>query len=277
MTTPDGFKQAYRQFIDGGWTMLASDPDYGGQGLPAVVATPVEEMWHAANMGFALCQMLTQGAIEAIHLCGSDELKQRYCEDGVRRVDRHDEPHGAPGRLGSERGAHQGGSRGRSPPAVRIEDLHHLRRARLTPKTSSTWCWRVRPTHPRASRVFRCSWCRSSWSTPTAAWVTETTSSACRIEHKLGIHASPTAVLAFGDNGGAVGYLVGEENRGLQYMFIMMNAARFSVGLQGVAIAERAYQHALAYAQGARAGHRAAGVAVATRCRSFAIRTCAAC
>ena len=78
VTTPDGFRQAYRRFIDGGWTMLACDPDYGGQGLPAVVATPVEEMWHAANMGFALCQMLTQGAIEAIHLCGSDELKQRY-------------------------------------------------------------------------------------------------------------------------------------------------------------------------------------------------------
>ena len=132
VTTPDGFKQAYRQFIDGGWTMLACDPDYGGQGLPAVVATPVRG--DVARRQHGLCAVPDA---DAWRDRSNSPLRHRRveaalpCENGFRGVDGHDEPHRAPGRLGSQRGAHQGGSRGRSLPAVRIEDLHHLRRARF--------------------------------------------------------------------------------------------------------------------------------------------------
>ena len=263
VTTPDGFKQAYRQFIDGGWTMLACDPDYGGQGLPAVVATPVEEMWHAANMGFALCQMLTHGAIEAIHLGGSDELKQRYLAKMVsgewtgtmnltepqagsdlsavvtKAVPEHDHYRLFGSKIFITYGEHD-----------YTENIIHLVLAR-TPDA---------PEGVKGISLFAVP----KYMVKADSSLGERNDVYCvSIEHKLGIHASPTAVLAFGDNAGAVGYLVGEENRGLEYMFVMMNAARFSVGLQGVAIAERAYQHALTYAkeriQGAEAGVRGGG------------------
>jgi 3-(methylthio)propanoyl-CoA dehydrogenase len=260
VTTPDGFRQAYRRFIDGGWTMLACDPDYGGQGLPAVVATPVEEMWHAANMGFALCQMLTQGAIEAIHLCGSDELKQRYLAKMVSG-----EWTGTMNLTEPQAGSDLSAVRTR---AVPEGDHHRL----FGSKIFITY-----GEHDFTENIIHLVLARTqdapegvkglSLFVVPKFLVNSDGSLGDRndvycvsIEHKLGIHASPTAVLAFGDNGGAVGYLVGEENRGLQYMFIMMNAARFSVGLQGVAIAERAYQHALTYArervQGPEAGVR---------------------
>jgi alkylation response protein AidB-like acyl-CoA dehydrogenase len=263
VTTPDGFKQAYRRFIDGGWTMLACDPDYGGQGLPAVVATPVEEMWHAANMGFALCQMLTQGAIEAIHLCGSDELKQHYLAKMVSG-----EWTGTMNLTEPQAGSDLSAVRTK---AVPEGDHHRLFGSKIF-ITYGEHDYTENIIHLVLARTLDAPEGIKGLSLfVVPKYLVNADSSlgdrndvyCVSIEHKLGIHASPTAVLAFGDNGGAVGYLVGEENRGLEYMFIMMNAARFSVGLQGVAIAERAYQHALTYAkariQGAEAGVRGGG------------------
>jgi alkylation response protein AidB-like acyl-CoA dehydrogenase len=260
VTTPDGFKQAYGQFIAGGWNMLPCDPDYGGQGLPAVLSTPVQEMWHAANMGFALCPMLTQGAIEAIHLCGTDELKERYLPKMVAG-----EWTGTMGLTEPQAGSDLSAVRTK---AIPEGDHYHL----FGSKIFITY-----GEHDYTDNIIHLVLAR----TPTApegvkgislfvvpkflvnadGSLGERNDVYCvSIEHKLGIHASPTAVLAFGDNRGAIGYLVGEENRGLEYMFIMMNVARFSVGVQGLAISERAYQHALSYAkeriQGAELGVR---------------------
>ena len=138
--------------------------------------------------------------------------------------------------------------------ALRPEDLHHLRRARLHREHHPPGARAHAGRAAKASRASRCSSCRSSWSTPTAALGARNDVHCVSLEHKLGIHASPTAVLAYGDKGGAIGYLVGEENRGLEYMFIMMNLARFSVGMEGVGIAERAYQRAVALRARSRAG-----------------------
>jgi len=263
VTTPDGFKQAYRQFIDGGWTMLACDPDYGGQGLPVAVATPVEEMWHAANMGFALCQMLTHGAIEAIHLCGTDALKQRFLAKMVSgewtgTMNLTEPQAGSDLSAVSTKAVPEGDHYRLFGSKIFItygehdftENIIHLVLART-------------PDAPEGVKGISLFVVPKTLVNADGSLGERNDVYCVSIEHKLGIHASPTAVLAFGDNGGAVGYLVGEENRGLEYMFIMMNAARFSVGLQGVAIAERAYQHALTYAkariQGAEAGVRGGG------------------
>jgi 3-(methylthio)propanoyl-CoA dehydrogenase len=263
VTTPDGFKQAYRRFIDGGWSMLACDPEFGGQGLPAVVATPVEEMCHAANMGFALCQMLTRGAIEAIHFCGSDEVKQRYLAKMVSG-----EWTGTMNLTEPQAGSDLSAVRTKAVPEgdhYRVfgskifitygehdftENIIHLVLART-------------PDAPEGVKGMSLFVVPKYLVKPDGSLGERNDVYCVSLEHKLGIHASPTAVLAFGDHGGAIGYLVGEENRGLEYMFVMMNAARFSVGLQGVAIAERAYQHALTFAkeriQGAEAGVRGGG------------------
>ena len=235
-------------------------------------------MWHAANMGFALCPMLTHGAIEAIDLCGTDDAEAAVpCKNGLRAS--------GPGTMnltepqaGSDLGAvrTRGGSRGRSLPAVRTEDLHHVRRARLHRKHHPPGAG----AHARCARRRQGHFAVRRAEVPVNAdgsWANATTSTACRIEHKLGIHASPTACWPSAITAARSGYLVGEENRGLEYMFIMMNAARFSVGLQGVAIAERAYQHALDLRQGARAGRGRRARVAAARCPSFATPTCAAC
>ena len=229
--------------------MLACDPDYGGQGLPVVVATPVEEMWHAANMGFALCQMLTHGAIEAIHLCGTDALKQRFLAKMVSG-----EWTGTMNLTEPQAGSDLSAVRTKAVPEgdhYRLfgskifitygehdftENIIHLVLART-------------PDAPEGVKGISLFVVPKTLVNADSSLGERNDVYCVSIEHKLGIHASPTAVLAFGDNGGAMGYLVGEENRGLEYMFIMMNAARFSVGLQGVAIAERAYQHALTYAK----------------------------
>jgi 3-(methylthio)propanoyl-CoA dehydrogenase len=260
VTTPDGFPQAYRRFIDGGWTMLACDPAHGGQGLPAVVATPVEEMWHAANMGFALCQMLTRGAIEAIHLCGSEELKQRYLTKMVSG-----EWTGTMNLTEPQAGSDLSAVRTR---AVPEGDHHRLFGSKIfitygehdfTENIIHLVLARTQDA-PEGVKGLSLFVVPKFIVNPDGSLGDRNDVYCVSLEHKLGIHASPTAMLAFGDNGGAAGYLVGEENRGLQYMFIMMNAARFSVGLQGVAIADRAYQDALSYAkervQGTEAGVR---------------------
>jgi 3-(methylthio)propanoyl-CoA dehydrogenase len=250
VTTPTGWKAAYRQFVDGGWNALSCPPEYGGQGVPRLVSALVEEMWNAANVSFALCPMLTRGAIEALELEGSEELKRAYLPKLISG-----EWAGTMVLTEPQAGSDLSSVRTRAVPqgdgTYRLEgqkifitygehdlaeNIIHLVLARtpdapegvkgislfLVPKFLVDAGGR-----PGARNDVRC----------------------VSLEHKLGIHASPTAVLAFGDKEGALGWLVGEENRGLEYMFITMNAARYSVGLEGVGLAERAYQLASAYAR----------------------------
>ena len=248
--TASGFKEAYRQFIENGWNGLTKNPEYGGQGLPQLVSTPVEEMWHSANMAFDLCPLLTQGAIEALELCGTPEQKATFLPEMV--------------------GGTWTGTMNLTEPQAG-SDLAAVR-TRAVPQGDGTYrlygqkIFITYGEHDYTDNIVHLVLAR----TPDAPegvkgislfivpkyLINADGSLGARndvhcvsLEHKLGIHASPTAVLAYGDNGGAVGYLIGEENRGLEYMFIMMNLARFSVGVEGVGISERAYQRAVAYAR----------------------------
>jgi len=247
--TPEGFKQAYQQYSEAGWMSLAANTDFGGQGLPLSLATPVNEMWHSANMAFMLCPMLTAGAIEAIEhhatpeqqaiylpalisgqWAGTMNLTESAAGSDLSAVSTKAVPEGDHFRIIGTKiyityGEHDF-----------TENIIHLVLARLPDapagvKGISLFIvpkWLVNQDGNLGSRNdVRC----------------------LSIEHKLGIHASPTAVMAFGEKTGAIGYLVGEANRGLEYMFTMMNNARLAVGLEGVAIAERAYQHAGHYAK----------------------------
>jgi alkylation response protein AidB-like acyl-CoA dehydrogenase len=248
--TPAGFKEAYKQYAENGWNGLTKPVEYGGQNLPQLVATPVEEMWHAANMAFDLCPLLTQGAIDAIELCATPEQKARFLPPMVS-------------------GAWTGTMNLTEPQAG--SDLAAVR-TRAVPQPDGTYklfgqkIFITYGEHDYTENIIHLVLAR----TPTAPegvkgislfvvpkfLVNADGSIGARndvhcvsLEHKLGIHASPTAVLAYGDSGGAVGYLIGEENRGLEYMFIMMNQARFSVGMEGVGLSERAYQRAVAFAR----------------------------
>src|SRR6202158_212106 len=251
--TATGFKDAYRRFAENGWNGLTKNPEHGGQGLPQLVATAVEEMWHGANMAFALCPLLTQGAIEALELCGSDKLKTAFLPKMVEGVWTATMSLTEP-QAGSDLAA----VRTRAVPSSDKQDASFKLYGQKIFITYGEQDYTDNIIHLVLAR------------TPTAPegvkgislflvpkfMVNDDGSLGARndvycvsIEHKLGIHASPTAVLAYGDHGGAVGYLVGEENRGLEYMFLMMNLARFSVGIEGVGIAERSYQGALDYAR----------------------------
>lgn len=252
--TTEGFREAFRQFGEGGWQGLQHDPEFGGQGLPRLLSAAASETLNAANVSFALCPMLTDGVIEALSVAGTPEQKERYIpamlegrwtgtmnltepqagsdlaqvatralpqEDGTYRL------HGQ--KIFITYGEHD-----------MAENIVHLVLARIpgAPKGVKGISLFIVPKFllnedgtPGARNDV---WCAS-------------------LEHKLGIHGSPTAVLLYGSGKGdvgegAVGYLVGEENRGLEYMFIMMNAARYAVGIQGVAVSERALQQATAYA-----------------------------
>jgi 3-(methylthio)propanoyl-CoA dehydrogenase len=241
VTTPKGFKQAYKQYVEGGWGALPFDPAHGGQGLPKLVATAVEEMLTSSNMSFSLCPLLTQGAIHALELCGSDELKQAYLDKMIQgtwtgTMNLTEPQAGSDLALVKTKATRAGNHYLISGQKIFItygehdmaENILHLVLART-------------PDAPEGVKGI------SLFLVPKVLPDGKRNSARCAsIEHKLGIHASPTAVMVFDQ---AVGYLVGEENRGLSYMFIMMNAARFSVGLEGVAIAERAFQRALAYAR----------------------------
>ncbi|HVJ23849.1 MAG TPA: acyl-CoA dehydrogenase [Burkholderiales bacterium] len=241
VTTPKGFKQAYQQYVAGGWGALPFAPEHGGQGLPKLVATAVEEMLTSSNMSFSLCPLLTQGAIHALELCGSDALKEAYLgkmiEGSWTGTMNLTEPQaGSDLALVKTRAKKAGDHYLISGQKIFItygehdlsENILHLVLART-------------PDAPEGVKGI------SLFLVPKILPDGKRNSARCAsIEHKLGIHASPTAVMVFED---AVGYLVGEENKGLSYMFIMMNAARFSVGLEGVAISERAFQRALAYAK----------------------------
>ena len=247
--TPKGFKDAYRQFTEGGWSALQAPAEHGGQGLPKLVATLVMEMWKSSNMAFSLCPMLTNGAIEALLLRGTDAQKKTYLAKMVAgtwtgTMNLTESQAGTDLALLRTRAEREGDHYRIRGQKIFItygehdltENIIHLVLARL-------------PDAPPGVRGI------SLFIVPKFLVNADGTLGArndvqcASIEHKLGIHASPTAVLVYGEKEGAVGYLVGEENRGLEYMFIMMNAARFAVGLEGLAIADRAYQQALAYAK----------------------------
>jgi alkylation response protein AidB-like acyl-CoA dehydrogenase len=246
VTTPKGFKEAYKQYTEAGWPAMPFEAEYGGQGLPKLVATAVEEMLTSANMSFSLCPLLTQGAIHALILCGSDALKTTYLEKMVAgrwtgTMNLTEPQAGSDLALVRTRAVPKGDHYLISGQKIFItygehdlsENIVHLVLAR-TPDA---------PEGVKGISLFVVpKFLPKADGTPG-----ERNQAKCAsIEHKLGIHASPTAVMVFED---AVGYLVGEENKGLSYMFVMMNAARFSVGLEGVSIAERAFQRALAYAR----------------------------
>ncbi len=247
--TPKGFKDAYRQFTEGGWSALQAPAEHGGQGLPKLVATLVMEMWKSSNMAFSLCPMLTNGAIEALLLRGTDAQKKTYLAKMVAgtwtgTMNLTESQAGTDLALLRTRAEREGDHYRIRGQKIFItygehdltENIIHLVLARL-------------PDAPPGVRGI------SLFIVPKFLVNADGTLGArndvqcASIEHKLGIHASPTAVLVYGEKEGALGYLVGEENRGLEYMFIMMNAARFAVGLEGLAIADRAYQQALAYAK----------------------------
>ena len=263
VTTPEGFRDAYARYVAGGWNALSCDPAFGGQGLPAVIAAPVEEMWHAANMAFGLCPLLTRGAIEALHLCGTDAQKSRFLPRLVEGAWT-----GTMNLTEPQAGSDLSAVRTRAVPegdAFRLfgqkiyitygehdmaENIVHLVLARL-------------PDAPDGVRGISLFVVPKFLVNDDGSLGARNDVACVSIEHKLGIRASPTAVLAYGDAGGALGELVGEANRGLEYMFVMMNAARFQVGLEGLAIGERAYHQALAYAmdrvQGTETGVRGGG------------------
>ena len=251
VTTPKGFKEAYKLYCEGGWSALSLDPEWGGQGLPKLLSTPVTEMITSANMSFSLCPMLTQGAIEAMLLSGTEQLKKTFLPkmfDGswtgtmnltepqagsdlalvrTKAVPASDPTLGGHYRISGQKifitfGEHD-----------MTENIVHLVLART-------------PDAPEGVKGISLFIVPKFLVKPDGSPGARNAATCASIEHKLGIHASPTAVMVFEN---AIGYLVGEENKGLAYMFIMMNAARFAVGLEGVAIAERAFQRALAYAK----------------------------
>ncbi|MDR2188341.1 MAG: acyl-CoA dehydrogenase [Azonexus sp.] len=250
VTTTPGFKEAYRQFVENGWNSVSCDPEFGGQGLPRLLATAVSEMWKAANHAFSLCPMLTQGAIEALTIAGNEQQKAAFLPKLISG-----EWTGTMNLTEPSAGSDLAAVRSRAEPVgdgtYRVfgqkifitygehdmaDNIVHLVLAR-TPNA---------PEGVKGISLFVVPKFRLQADGAPG----ERNDVYCvSIEHKLGIHGSPTAVLAFGDHGGAIGTLVGEENRGLEYMFIMMNSARFNVGLEGLGDAERAYQRAAAYAK----------------------------
>ncbi len=250
VTTTPGFKEAYAQYASGGWQGLQQPTEFGGQGLPKTIGAACTEMLNSANMSFALCPLLSDGATEALLMAGSDELKATYLEKLVTgqwtgTMNLTEPQAGSDLALVRSRAEPQGdGSYKVFGTKIFItygehdmaQNIVHLVLARVAGA----------PEGVKGISLFVCP----KFLVNQDGSLGERNDVHCvSIEHKLGIKASPTAVLQYGDHGGAVGYLVGEENRGLEYMFIMMNSARYAVGVQGIAIAERAYQHAVAYAK----------------------------
>ena len=250
VTTTPGFKEAFEQFAAAGWQGVIHPVEFGGQGLPKLIATACFEMVHSASLSFALCPMLTDGAIEALLTAASPELQEQFVPSMIS-------------------GDWTGSMCLTEPQAG--SDLSMVRSKAVpegdgTYKIFGTKIYITYGEHDMAKNIIHLVLARtpdapegvkgiSLFVVPKFLVNTDGSLGArndvhcVSIEHKLGIKASPTAVLQFGDHGGAIGYLVGEENRGLEYMFVMMNAARFAVGMQGIALAERAYQKAVQYAK----------------------------
>ncbi len=247
--TAPGFAAIYKEFVEGGWNSLPFDPEFGGQGMPWLLATTVQEMWQAANMGFGLVLLLNQGAIDAIHHHGSETQKSTYLPKMISG-----EWTGTMNLTEPQAGSDLGQLKSR---AVKNGD-HYL--------VTGQKIFITYGEHDMAENIVHLVLARTPDAPAGVRGISlfivpkylpdadgkpgKRNDLRCvSLEHKLGIHASPTCVMSFGDDGGAVGHLVGEEGRGLSYMFTMMNNARLSVGIQGLAIAERAYQQAAAFAR----------------------------
>jgi alkylation response protein AidB-like acyl-CoA dehydrogenase len=242
--TAPGFTGIYKEFVDGGWNSLPFDPAFGGQGMPWLLAATVQEMWQAANMGFGLVLLLNQGAIDAIHHHGSPEQKAAYLPKMISG-----EWTGTMNLTEPQAGSDLGQLKSR---AVKSGDHYLVTGQKIFITYGEHIVHLVLARTPDAPAGVRgiSLFIVPKFLPGTDGMPGKRNDLRCvSLEHKLGIHASPTCVMSFGDDGGAVGYLVGEEGRGLSYMFTMMNNARLSVGIQGLAIAERAYQQAASFAK----------------------------
>jgi 3-(methylthio)propanoyl-CoA dehydrogenase len=247
--TPDGFKEAYAKFVATGWNSLGAPTEYGGQGLPSIVATSVSEIWHGANMAFGLCPLLNQGGIEAVATHGSDTLKSIFLPKMVSgewssTMNLTESQAGSDLSQISTKAVRDGEhyriigqkifiSYGEHDMA---DNIIHLVLARL-------------PNGPKGIKGLSLFLVPKFLLNDDGSLGKHNDLGCVSIEHKLGIKASPTSLMSFGENGGAIGYLIGEENQGISNMFTMMNNTRLSVGLQGIGVAEHAYQQALAYAK----------------------------
>ena len=256
--TPEGWKEAYKAFCDAGWNGIASPADFGGHGQPDTLAVAVKEMVCSANLSFSLGPLLTTGAVEALITCASDELKAVFLQKMVTGVWT-----GTMNLTEPQAGSDLALIRSRAEPQAdgsykvfgqkifitygdhdMTDNIVHLVLARL-------------PDAPAGVKGISMFLVPKFLVNADGSLGARNDAYCVSLEHKLGIHASPTCVMAYGDNGGAVGYLLGEANRGLEYMFIMMNEARLGVGLQGIALGERSYQQALAFARDRKQGRDA--------------------
>ncbi|HVC53386.1 MAG TPA: acyl-CoA dehydrogenase [Stellaceae bacterium] len=258
--TPPGFREAYRRFVDGGWMGLSSGPEYGGQGLPWALAAPVIEMWNSACMGWALCPLLNYGATALLEAHGSPEQKRLYLTKLVSG-----EWAGTMNLTEPQAGSDLGALRSRAVPANDEKWGEHYR-------ISGQKIFISYGDHDLTDNIIHMVLARTPDAPPGSRGISlflvpkflpdesgnpgpRNDLRTLRLEEKLGIHASPTCVMSYGDGEGAIGWRIGEENRGLEAMFTMMNSERLLVGVQGVAIAERAYQQALDYARTRVQGH----------------------
>ena len=258
VTTPPGWKEAYKAFCEAGWNGIVLPAEFGGQGLPDTLGVAVKEMVCSANLSFSLGPLLTTGAVEALLTCASDTLKSIYLEKMITG-----EWTGTMNLTEPQAGSDLALIRSRAEPQAdgsykvfgqkifitygdhdMTDNIVHLVLARL-------------PDAPAGVKGISMFLVPKFLVNADGSLGARNDAYCVSIEHKLGIHGSPTCVMAYGDKGGAVGYLLGEANRGLEYMFIMMNEARLGVGLQGIALGERAYQQALAFARERKQGRDA--------------------
>jgi alkylation response protein AidB-like acyl-CoA dehydrogenase len=245
----EGFGNAYKQWAQAGWNSSPFDADHGGQGLPWTLTTALWEMWDSANMAFSLCPLLTQAAIDALERHASNAQKETYLEKLVSG-----EWTGTMNLTEPQSGTDLGTIRTSS---IKEGDHYRIRGQKIY----ITW-----GDHDMTENIIHLVLARSPDGPPGSRGLSlfivpkflinadgslgqRNDVRPVSIEHKIGIHASPTCVMSYGENDGAIGYLIGEENRGIEYMFVMMNNARLAVGLQGLAIAERAYQQAVSFAK----------------------------
>jgi alkylation response protein AidB-like acyl-CoA dehydrogenase len=252
--TPPGFRGAYRRYVEAGWMGLSSDPEHGGQGLPLALATPVTEMWNSACMSWALCPLLNAGAIDLLTVHGSPEQQRLYLNKLVSG-----EWTGTMNLTEPQAGSDLGTLRSRAVPAQDERWGEHYR-------ISGQKIFITYGDHDLCDNIVHMVLARTPDAPPGSRGISlflvpkflldadgkpgeRNDLRPLRLEEKLGIHASPTCVMSYGDDGGAIGWRIGEENRGLECMFTMMNSERLLVGVQGVAIAERAYQQARDYAR----------------------------
>jgi alkylation response protein AidB-like acyl-CoA dehydrogenase len=258
VTTPVGWKEAYTAYRNGGWSTVAAPEEFGGQTISRLVSAPLQEMWQSSNLAFSLLPLLSMGAIDALVLTASESLKQKYLPkmvDGTWSGTMNlTEP-----QAGSDLGAVRTRAEPQPDGSYRIfgqkifisygehdctENIIHLVLARL-------------PDAPSGVKGISLFVVPKFLVNDDGSLGVRNDLKCIATEHKLGIHASPTCAMVYGEKEGAVGHLVGEANQGLKHMFVMMNEARYSVGLQGIAIGERAYQQALAYARDRKQGRDA--------------------